>query len=207
MQQHKKLYMWVISTRPLPASALTVKRASRLMWTWDCRMIAQIALVLTSSLPYSHFSLLSFGFMSIFCYLSCFFHLLPWKLSDCFSPIYPLGFSLCLFSFLPFSLCGQGVGLEPSREERLSSTQANICPALNWANMDKANTISFSVPSCVPCCPFIPFLSFLSCCRAYCWSTKAHTMHRFFFKQITGWRINLITEFVYGLCLFTNISM
>lgn len=85
--------------------------------------------------------------------------------------------------FLPFSLCRQGVGLKPSREERLPSTRANICPALNWANMDKANTISFSVPGCLPCCPFIPFLSVLSCCRAHCWLTSAHTMHMLFLSK------------------------
>ncbi len=81
-----------------------------------------------------------------------------------------------LFAFLSLRAC---VRLKPSREERLLSTQANICPVLNWANMDKANTISFSVPGCLPCCPFIPFLSFLHCCRADCWLTNAHTVHVF----------------------------
>lgn len=95
-----------------------------------------------------------------------------------------------LSHFLPFSLCGQGVRLKPSREERLPSTQANICPALNWANTDKANTISFSVPGCLPCCPFIPFLSFRRCRRAggwlinlmpctSCFSSKSDTVIRF----------------------------
>lgn len=96
---------------------------------------------------------------------------------------------------LPFSLCGESVSLKPSREEWLLSTWANICPVLNWANMDKVNTIAFSVPGCLPCCPFIPFLSLHCRCRADCWLIIAHTAHMLFSSKSLGEGINLIIPF------------
>lgn len=96
---------------------------------------------------------------------------------------------------LPFSLCGESVSLKPSREEWLLSTRANICPVLNWANMDKVNTIAFSVPGCLPCCPFIPFLSLHCRCRADCWLIIAHTAHMLFSSKSLGEGINLIIPF------------
>lgn len=101
---------------------------------------------------------------------------------------------------LPFSLCGESVSLKPSREEWLLSTRANICPVLNWANMDKVNTIAFSVPGCLPCCPFIPFLSLHCRCRADCWLIIAHT--HVVFKQITGWGDKSDNPFL--VCVFLH---
>lgn len=108
---------------------------------------------------------------------------------------------------LPFSLCGESVSLKPSREEWLLSTRANICPVLNWANMDKVNTIAFSVPGCLPCCPFIPFLSLHCRCRADCWLIIAHTAHMLFSSKSLGEGINLIipfwcVSFYISVCLF-----
>lgn len=54
--------------------------------------------------------------------------------------------------------------LEPIREERLLSTQSNICSALNWANTDKTNTISSSVCGFLPCCPFLSTPPVQRCC-------------------------------------------
>lgn len=96
---------------------------------------------------------------------------------------------------LPFSLCGESVSLKPSREEWMLSTRANICPVLNWANMDKVNTIAFSVPGCLPCCPFIPFLSLHCRCRAGRWLIIAHTAHMLFSSKSLGEGINLIIPF------------
>lgn len=49
-----------------------------------------------------------------------------------------------LFFFLLSASAGR-MALQPSREERLPSTQTNICPELNWANMDK-RTQSLPLP-------------------------------------------------------------
>lgn len=126
-------------------------------------------------------------------------------LAFCFSPSVTLTVSLTValhfivfssaflsffFFFCLVSPCGQGAGSEPSREERPPSTQTNICPALNWANMDKAKAIpaSVPVPGRLPCCPIIHFPSVLQ-------SWLLVNPVRRLFKQITGWWINLIIPF------------
>lgn len=93
--------------------------------------------------------------------------------SGCFCPFSVIVFLTAVQLFLSLSIpCSLVVfwapvhdeRLEPIREERLLSTQANICSVLNWANMDKTNTISSSVCDFLPCCPFIPLPSLQDCC-------------------------------------------
>lgn len=48
-----KSYTEVIDTKHTPEHALTVERVSLLIWAADCRMIDQIALLLTPTFSYS----------------------------------------------------------------------------------------------------------------------------------------------------------
>lgn len=121
---------------------------------------------------------------------------------NCFSQIYPLSFPPLpdlSFFILPFSLCGQG---QAQWRKKLLSTRANICAVLNWANMDKANTISFSVPGCLPCCLFIRSLSVLLLQSSPLGNQCTHCAH-VVFKQITGWGTNLI---ILSWSLYISVS-
>lgn len=170
------------------------------MRTTECRWIAQTALFLLLSL--SLFSAINGSLFNSFDLPFASLHLLPWQLSNCFSQIYPLSFPPLpdlSFFILPFSLCGQG---QAQWRKKLLSTRANICAALNWANMDKANTISFSVPGCLPCCLFIRSLSVLLLQSSPLGNQCTHCAH-VVFKQITGWGINLI---ILSWSLYISVS-
>lgn len=100
MQQHEKLYIrHQYKTHTRVCSDVTI--VSHLIWTTDCRKIAQIALFLTFSfLALSSFSAINWSLFNFFYLPFASLHMLPLQLCyNCFSPIYPLPFYLPLFSF------------------------------------------------------------------------------------------------------------